>query len=55
MIGDAPADCEAAGRAGIPFLGYARNEEKETLLRAAGAEAVVGSLEPILIQLRGRG
>jgi HAD superfamily hydrolase (TIGR01509 family) len=52
MIGDAPSDCEAAGRAGVPFLGYARNARKEKLLRASGAEHVVNSLEPILNLLR---
>ncbi|WP_416964730.1 HAD family hydrolase [Streptomyces sp. Agncl-13] len=55
MIGDTPSDFEAARRAGIPFLGYVRNEEKETLLREAGAEAVVSSLEPVLRQLRSEG
>lgn len=54
MIGDTPSDLEAARQAGIPFLGYARNEAKETLLREVGAEAVVNSLEPILDQLRGK-
>ncbi|MGP4046338.1 HAD family hydrolase [Streptomyces sp. 2A115] len=47
MIGDAPTDFEAAQRAGIPFLGYARNGRKEKLLREAGAGVVVGSLEPV--------
>lgn len=57
MIGDTLADCLAAQRAGIPFLGYARNapdRSKETLLREAGAKVVVDSLEPILRQLRGQ-
>lgn len=52
MIGDAPSDHEAARRAGVPFLGYARNAYKEKLLREAGAENVVGSLEPLLRLLR---
>ncbi|MEV0558585.1 HAD family hydrolase [Streptomyces sp. NPDC050597] len=52
MIGDAPSDYEAAQRAGVPFLGYARNGYKEKLLRDAGAEDVVGSLEPVLRVLR---
>ncbi|MGW3104976.1 HAD family hydrolase [Streptomyces sp. NPDC001100] len=52
MIGDTPSDFEAARRAGIPFLGYARNEHKETLLRRAGADAVVGSLRPVLDSVR---
>jgi HAD superfamily hydrolase (TIGR01509 family) len=52
MIGDAPSDHEAAERAGVPFLGYARNERKAKLLREAGAEHVVGSLEPVLRVVR---
>ncbi|MFD4563511.1 HAD family hydrolase [Streptomyces sp. NPDC058467] len=54
MIGDTPSDLYAAQRAGVPFLGYARNEDKATLLRRAGAEDVVGSLEPVLRVLRGQ-
>ncbi|MFF8016076.1 HAD family hydrolase [Streptomyces sp. NPDC007929] len=53
MIGDAPTDLKAAGRAGVPFLGYARNERKAKLLLEAGAESVVGSLETLLRLLRG--
>ncbi len=52
MIGDTPSDFEAARRAGIPFLGYVRNASKETLLREAGAEAVVNSLQPLLDMVR---
>jgi HAD superfamily hydrolase (TIGR01509 family) len=52
MIGDTPSDCVAAERAGVPFLGYARNEDKERMLRDAGAKTVVNSLKPILELLR---
>ncbi|MFI0091097.1 HAD family hydrolase [Streptomyces bobili] len=52
MIGDTPSDCLAAQRAGVPFLGYARNKEKEELLRDAGATNVVDSLEPVLEAVR---
>ncbi|MFJ9816882.1 HAD family hydrolase [Streptomyces sp. NPDC101151] len=52
MIGDAPSDLAAAQRAGVAFLGYARNEEKRKILREAGAECVVRSLEPLLELLR---
>ncbi|MEU1053017.1 HAD family hydrolase [Streptomyces sp. NPDC005876] len=52
FIGDSPSDHEAARRAGVPFLGYARNGHKEKLLRDAGADTVVGSLEPLLGLLR---
>ncbi|MGW3410826.1 HAD family hydrolase [Streptomyces sp. NPDC000888] len=54
MIGDSPTDYIAAWQAGVPFLGYARNGYKEKLLRDAGAEDVVGSLEPLLQALRGQ-
>jgi HAD superfamily hydrolase (TIGR01509 family) len=53
MIGDSPADVEAARQAGVPFLGYARNEVKSNALRTAGAETVVDSLWPLLEILRG--
>ncbi|MFJ5534594.1 HAD family hydrolase [Streptomyces sp. NPDC093261] len=52
MIGDAPSDLHAARRAGVPFLGYAHNEDKEKILREAGAEVVVRSLEAVLWILR---
>ncbi|MGV9337935.1 HAD family hydrolase [Streptomyces sp. NPDC003688] len=52
MIGDSPADCAAARAAGVPFLGYARNEHKAKLLREAGADQVVSSLEPVLRLVR---
>lgn len=53
MIGDAPSDLDAARRAGVPFLGYARHPDKEKLLRDAGAEHVVASLKTVLQTLRG--
>ncbi|MDX3693496.1 HAD hydrolase-like protein [Streptomyces europaeiscabiei] len=52
MIGDTPTDRVAAARAGVPFLGYARSDRKEKLLRDAGAEVVVRSLQPLLSVLR---
>jgi HAD superfamily hydrolase (TIGR01509 family) len=52
MIGDAPSDLKAARQAGVPFLGYARNERKRNALRQAGAEDVVDSLSPLLDALR---
>ncbi|MBZ3907868.1 HAD family hydrolase [Streptomyces griseiscabiei] len=48
MIGDTPSDFHAAKSAGVPFLGYARNEDKEKLLRDAGATSTVRSLLPVL-------
>ncbi|MFI1166022.1 HAD family hydrolase [Streptomyces sp. NPDC020801] len=52
MIGDTPSDHEASLRAGVPFLGYARNARKEKRLREAGATLIVESLEPVLRMLR---
>ncbi|MFE5816834.1 HAD family hydrolase [Streptomyces sp. NPDC056479] len=52
MIGDTPSDLDAANRAGVPFLGYARNAGKDKLLREAGATSVVDSLWPVLRLVR---
>ncbi|MFF3845959.1 HAD family hydrolase [Streptomyces sp. NPDC002328] len=52
MIGDTPSDFLAAQEAGVPFLGYARNERKEKLLKDAGATTVVGSLGEVLEAVR---
>ncbi len=52
MIGDTPSDHEAASHAGVPFLGYARNERKAKILKDAGAGLVLTSLEPLLELLR---
>ncbi|MFJ6835748.1 HAD family hydrolase [Streptomyces sp. NPDC091209] len=56
MIGCTPADHAAAHRAGVPFLGYARNDVRASLLREAGVppRLVVASLEPLLRVLRER-
>ncbi|MFG2129001.1 HAD family hydrolase [Streptomyces sp. NPDC048751] len=54
MIGDTPTDLEAAANAGVPFLGYARNERKAKLLTDAGAECVVETLEPVLELVRAK-
>lgn len=48
MIGDTPSDLQAAQQAGVPFLGYARDDERAKRLYDAGAESVVDSLQPIL-------
>ncbi|MCI4142767.1 HAD family hydrolase [Streptomyces sp. MMS20-AI2-20] len=55
MIGDTPSDYQAARAAGVPFLGYARNERKNKVLRDAGAETIVDSLEPVLKLVRESG
>ncbi|MFH8800319.1 HAD family hydrolase [Streptomyces sp. NPDC017936] len=54
MIGDTPSDFDAARKAGVPFLGYAPDERKGELLRDAGVQVVVGSLEPVLRVVRDR-
>ncbi len=48
MVGDTTSDLTAARAAGVPFLGYARDEEKAVQFKQAGAETVVDSLEPVL-------
>lgn len=48
VIGDSPTDHEAARAAGVPFLGYVRNDRKTKLLRDAGVELIVESLEQVL-------
>ncbi|WP_353943832.1 HAD family hydrolase [Streptomyces sp. HUAS MG91] len=53
MVGDGATDFQAANEAGVPFLGYARNETKERALRDAGVRHVIGSMEPILRAVRG--
>jgi phosphoglycolate phosphatase-like HAD superfamily hydrolase len=52
MIGDAATDLVAARQAGVSFLGYARNEDKERILREAGAEVIVSSMKQVLDVLR---
>ncbi|MFF3613786.1 HAD family hydrolase [Streptomyces sp. NPDC002580] len=56
MIGDTPSDHVAAARAGVRFLGYARNPAKAKLLREAGVPPrnITDSLEPVLRAVRGR-
>ncbi|WP_239590455.1 HAD family hydrolase [Streptomyces aureoverticillatus] len=54
LIGDSPSDFVAARAAGVRFLGYARNERKERVLRGAGAGEIVGSLLPVLNIVAGR-
>lgn len=48
MIGDTPADCVAARKAGVAFVGYARNERKRDLLLGVGATTVVPSMGSLL-------
>ncbi|WP_406347159.1 HAD family hydrolase [Streptomyces sp. NBC_00648] len=53
MIGDSDTDWDAAQRAGVPFLGYARDARRANRLRRAGAPLVVTSLAPVLDAVRG--
>jgi phosphoglycolate phosphatase-like HAD superfamily hydrolase len=53
MLGDSRPDVEAARRAGVAFLGYARNDRKEKELREAGAEHLVYSLGEVVRPLKG--
>lgn len=55
MLGDAGTDYQAARALGVPFLGYARNQQKRDLLVAAGVDPahIVGSLEDVLHALKG--
>ncbi|WP_338897487.1 HAD-IA family hydrolase [Streptomyces sp. TG1A-60] len=50
MIGDTPTDFEAAEQAGVPFLGYARRQEKRDALKAAHVppHRIVSSMKPVL-------
>ncbi|CAL9495630.1 HAD family hydrolase [Streptomyces sp. enrichment culture] len=54
MLGDAGTDYQAALALGVPFLGYARNQQKRDLLVAAGVDPahMVGSLEQLLRLLK---
>ncbi|MFF8290807.1 HAD family hydrolase [Streptomyces sp. NPDC016309] len=52
LIGATPADLAAAREAGVPFLGHGADEDRAELLRRAGAERVVTSLEPVLTAVR---
>lgn len=49
LIGDAPAALAAAGKAGVPFLGYGPDERRAHALRDAGAADVTESLREVLL------
>jgi phosphoglycolate phosphatase len=51
LLGDSAADAGAARAAGVPFLGYARNERKAGLLEAAGAHDHVPTLADAAVRL----
>lgn len=57
MIGDAPTDFEAARGAGVPFLGYARREDKLEELKTAGVvpHHIVSSMKRVLELVRDLG
>lgn len=54
FVGESPAHLEAARAADIPFLGHARSDAGERLLREAGAGHTVGSLKFVLDALLAR-
>lgn len=47
FIGDSSYDVQAAHKAGVPFLGYGRDEAKTETLRAYGADVVIRSMGEI--------
>jgi HAD superfamily hydrolase (TIGR01509 family) len=47
MIGDTETDLQAAGRAGVRFIGYDRNPVKRSWLLQAGADVVLESYAPL--------
>ncbi|MFJ6431933.1 HAD family hydrolase [Streptomyces sp. NPDC091416] len=51
MIGDSPADLEAAEALGMPFIGYAKNSDKRAAL-GAGAGVVVQQLQTLTDALK---
>ncbi|MFF9867697.1 SAV_2336 N-terminal domain-related protein [Streptomyces sp. NPDC013953] len=52
LISADPATVAAGREAGLSCLGYADDEEPAGRLRSAGAQVVVGSLEPVLAAVR---
>ncbi|MEU3254499.1 HAD-IA family hydrolase [Streptomyces sp. NPDC006997] len=54
MVGDTGTDAAAARSAGVPFVGYGRDKHKVSGLRAAGADVVVTSYEPLVEPLSSR-
>ncbi|MDX3384043.1 SAV_2336 N-terminal domain-related protein [Streptomyces niveiscabiei] len=55
FLGSTVAGLTAAQRAGLPFIGLARNRTVEQELREAGGEVVVRSLAPVLEAARSLG
>lgn len=51
FLGDSPPDVQASQAAGVPFLGYARNDRKLRALREAGAHLIVESLDAVTLAL----
>ncbi|MER6335002.1 SAV_2336 N-terminal domain-related protein [Streptomyces sp. NPDC001034] len=48
LLGSSVAELTAAQRLGLPFIGFAPSVSGRRLLREAGGEAVVSTLEPLL-------
>lgn len=51
FIGDAARDVQAGHAAGVATIGYANKPGKESALAAAGAAAVVDSMEQVAVAL----
>ncbi|GLX48570.1 hypothetical protein Shyhy01_15200 [Streptomyces hygroscopicus subsp. hygroscopicus] len=52
LLGSSVAELTAAQRLGLPFIGFAPSAAGRRLLREAGGEAVVPTLEPLLEAIR---
>jgi HAD superfamily hydrolase (TIGR01509 family) len=55
MVGDSPADAEAAVAAGVRFLGWARSPDRVARLRSAAAHPVVVGMAPLVAAARALG
>ncbi len=51
LIGDTEPDIEAAQTIGTPSIGYANKSGKAAKLKAAGADAVVASIDEIVARI----
>ena len=52
FIGDSVTDVEAGQAAGTPTVGYANKPGKHQRLTAAGAEAVIDAMQPLVLALQ---
>ena len=52
LIGDSVADIEAARQAVVPVVGYATRPARVQVLRQAGADAVIESMDTLVAALK---